>query len=684
MSMHQKSLTDLLQQDRQPYITMNGVSDGFNVTERGGPPGSSVIMARNYVEGNFIINGHAGMWCLDRDDGSQFVNDTGNVLLFGGCKQNSGNSQSCDNNLILYPGMANRSEAGNTCLSANKFANSYFHSNDCVADRWMGPVPEAKKQAKATYIGFNNRYYLPPSVPDGCLVTLGNTSTVQSCASDKLHGELTWSNFNTFANYTTYGNDDNSSVELPPSLAQILQIAEEKLGLSQAAATASSAVVIKTDDGGNSAADSATMDLYTSMRYTPEEEHAITLRRTEVRDGKTITTIAATDPIVQWSGRVKRHHETGQVHFDWLGVTAHFTVSNCQYVAIVVNTTAQGRGTRLRVYIDDEGALFVDQAQFWVTNEPINKHVLYAASPQAPGGLGPARTITLVNQVPPEYQVFSTVVLGFETDGTFLSSSTSSANWPYFRLFRERSIEFIGDSITAATNINRAPGSPGCGDMGLESSWGQSYSAHLCRYFGAQCSTIAVGGHCVMEECGFPQMADYFQAQSFYDPPDRLGTYNFSRHLETKRAPDAMIIHLGSNDYGHGGNWSSGNVSTSGHDVLGPGAQSFVRQLVALMLNATLSYKSPNITFFLPTGPMVNATMAATVAAVQESRSMGLNVHWLDMTRTCVGLVHQTHDAAQSFCDATNSCSYCDGCAGHPGPQGHFNSVYPRKRLYFF
>jgi hypothetical protein len=484
-------------QDRQPYITMNGVDDGFNTSERGGPPGSSVIMGRNYVQANFIINGHAGMWTLDRDDGSQHINDTGNVLLYGGCKQNGGNSQTCANNLIVYPGMANRSAAGNTCLSASKFANSYYYSNDCIADRFMGPVPEAEKEAEATYLGFNNRYYLPPAVPQGCLVRHGNTSSVQACSSDKLHGEFTWGAFKSFENYTKYGNDDNSSVEVPPTLVQIVRMAEEKLGMSQASTEARA---IKMDDDDR-------------FHRTTEDDHGIALRRTHVRNGKTISTIAATDPLVQWSGRVTRHRETGQVHFDWLGVTAHLTVSNCEYVAVVVNTTAQGRGTRIRVYVDDEGALFVDEAQFWVTNEPTNKHVLYAASPLAPGGIGPARTITMVNQVPPEYQVFSTVVIGFETDGTFENSSTSSVNWPYFRLFKERSIEFIGDSITAATNINRAPGSPGCGDMGLESSWGQSYSAHLCRYFGAQCSTIAVGGHCIMEECGFPQMADYFQAQ---------------------------------------------------------------------------------------------------------------------------------------------------------------------------
>jgi hypothetical protein len=666
--------------DRQPYITKNGVDDGFNVSLRGGPPGSSVIMARNYVTKNFIINGHAGMWTLDRDDGSQFVNDTGNVLMYGGCKQNSGNSQTCDHNLMLYPGMANRSAAGNTCLSANKFANSYYANNDCIADRFMGPVPEAAKTAEATYLGFSNRYYLPPADPQGCLVSHGNTSSVQSCPSGTLHGELTWSAFNSFANYSKYGNDDGSSVLPAPSLAQIVHMAEEKLGLLHANELAAAAPV-KTDDEEDdiphesqhdSAVGKTAQSNESPTLYTAEEQFAIGLRRTEERNGKTITTIAATDPLVQWSGRVTRHHSKGQVHFDWLGVTAHLTVSGCQYLAVIVNTTAQGRGTRMRVYIDDEGALFVEEGQFWVTNEPTNKHVLYAASPLDPGGLGPPRTITMVNQVPPEYQVFSTVVIGFETDGTFVNSSTGSPNWPYFRLFSERSIELIGDSITAATNVNRAPGSPGCGDMGLESSWGQSYSAYLCRYFGAQCSTIAVGGHCIMEECGFPQMADYFQAQSFYDPPDLLGTYNFSEHLATKRAPDAMVIHLGSNDYGHGGNWSSDN-SSSAPATLGPGAQSFVRQLVALMLNATLSYRSKNITFFLPTGPMVNATMDATLAAVQQGRALGLNVHWIDMRRTCVGLVHQTHDDAQSFCEATKSCSYCDGCAGHPGLQGHFN-----------
>ena len=57
--------------------------------------------------------------------------------------------------------------------------------------------------------------------------------------------------------------------------------------------------------------------------------------------------------------------------------------------------------------------------------------------------------------------------------------------------------------------------------------------------------------------CIFRATVTPFSLQSFYDPPDVLGSYNFSEHLANKRAPDAMVIHLGSNDAGHGGNWTN-------------------------------------------------------------------------------------------------------------------------------
>ena len=63
-----------------------------------------------------------------------------------------------------------------------------------------------------------------------------------------------------------------------------------------------------------------------------------------------------------------------------------------------------------------------------------------------------------------------------------------------------RNIEIIGDSITAATNVVRPEFAPSCGDGGFQSDWSQSYSGLLCHRFGASCSTVAVGGKCVMRE----------------------------------------------------------------------------------------------------------------------------------------------------------------------------------------
>ena len=33
-----------------------------------------------------FLNGYNGVWTIDHDDGSQFFNDTHNLMLWGGCK----------------------------------------------------------------------------------------------------------------------------------------------------------------------------------------------------------------------------------------------------------------------------------------------------------------------------------------------------------------------------------------------------------------------------------------------------------------------------------------------------------------------------------------------------------------------------------------------------------------------
>ena len=59
-------------------------------------------------------------------------------------------------------------------------------------------------------------------------------------------------------------------------------------------------------------------------------------------------------------------------------------------------------------------------------------------------------------------------------------------------------------------------------------------------------------------------------------------------------------------------------------------------------------YNDPNITFFAAVGPMTNAYLAPTLAAVAAAKAAGLKAMFLNVT----GLP-------------------TDGCAGHPGIKGH-------------
>ena len=245
-----------------------------------------------------------------------------------------------------------------------------------------------------------------------------------------------------------------------------------------------------------------------------------------------VTTLAGSDPKVDWAGRTMV--EGSAVSFDWLGVSARVQVTGATHVSVTVTSTAVNRGTRLKAYTSDQGFMLSPQVQVWVPpeNAPAssNTSLLWTGSASA-------RIITLENIVDPQYGTGVTTLHSFETDGTFtaLAPAAMLGGGPKGG---SRRIEFIGDSITAATNVVRPEGmSKSCGDGGYQSDWSQTYEGLLCHRFGASCSTIAVGGKCVMRECGGLQMPDYFPSLFFHDAPK--ATYEFDA---SKWAPDAMFI----------------------------------------------------------------------------------------------------------------------------------------------
>jgi hypothetical protein len=201
--------------------------------------------------------------------------------------------------------------------------------------------------------------------------------------------------------------------------------------------------------------------------------------------------LPAGDALVRWSGRTAPGAAPGSVRFDWLGVSARVSVRHATWVTVVATTTAPTTGTRLRAYTSDQGGLY-PLVSFYVSPHAANETLLFAVDNAT---TEPGRTLTLENMLE---SPGATTIHGFRTDGSFVPD--------LHPLPLHRNIEFIGDSITAATNLVRPAGAPACRGDSFQQDWTQSYAALLCHRFGASCSTIAVGGKCMMKECGGLQM----------------------------------------------------------------------------------------------------------------------------------------------------------------------------------
>eukprot|EP01043_Picozoa_sp_COSAG02_P033734 COSAG02_NODE_2320_length_9141_cov_5.148087_1_plen_236_part_10 len=168
------------------------------------------------------------------------------------------------------------------------------------------------------------------------------------------------------------------------------------------------------------------------------------------RASSVVTTLPAADAKVNWAGRTQVN-SGASVSFDWLGVTARFQVADATYVSVLATSTADHRGTRLKAYTSDQGFMLSPQIQFWVppmlAPESSNRTLLWTGSPST-------RIITLENIVDPQYGTGVTTVHSFETDGSFITLKPTEmmGGGPNGG---SRRIEFIGDSITAATNVVR-------------------------------------------------------------------------------------------------------------------------------------------------------------------------------------------------------------------------------------
>ena len=152
-------------------MTNNGVADGFKPSDKFGSTGS-VIKNWDLIRQNFWINGYNGVWTVDHDDGSQFMNDTENYMVWGGCKNFLGNSKHCSKNVMVHPG-GGMSRSGAPCQTDDNLvnANQFHNDNHCIVQGGenatlykgcCGAKPSsctASQLAEHFYTTFNNSIY---------------------------------------------------------------------------------------------------------------------------------------------------------------------------------------------------------------------------------------------------------------------------------------------------------------------------------------------------------------------------------------------------------------------------------------------------------------------------------------------------------------------------------------------
>ena len=336
---------------------------------------------------------------------------------------------------------------------------------------------------------------------------------------------------------------------------------------------------------------------------------------------------SASSSAVAWSGRYAVQAD-GSVSMDWQGVAASFqVVGQNATVSLYANCTLPwGRG-KVTVYVNDYAA----SELFVIAGTP--RYLLAAGLPSAVNNVTVAYTLEplLALASPSAFMNF----FAFE-----VQSVDGSAHFlPAVPLSRR--IDIIGDSISAGSMTDRLEGvnaplsmNEGCAPWAPVTGYShaQTWEAISCRYLRANCTTTAWSGRCLAKTSKGATLP-------------ALYPFTFASHqgvawgFTQSRRPDAVLVHLGTNDYG----------SPPVDDAF------FTATYVAFMRNITAFYAaSPGpstIQFFAAIGHMSpTLPLNATLAAIAQARAEGIAATLLDL----------------------RNATTLDGCGGHPGVIGHF------------
>lgn len=252
--------------------------------------------------------------------------------------------------------------------------------------------------------------------------------------------------------------------------------------------------------------------------------------------------LSAASPLVLWGGRSAAAAD-GSVAFDWEGTTASFTVAG-QFATLTMHTNvtlAENNSARVSVFINDYDAANL------MLHRDTPSYLLAAALPEAvnnvtvhyafePGSSGAARSA-----------LRTPAIFGFSAGngGAFIAPAPAA-----------RRIDIIGDSITAGSMYDKLESvngplsfGTGCHPWSPVTGYSQVYNweTYLCRYFRANCTTVAWSGGVLVDpavsHCPPRAYMPQLYTQTFGTSLANEEPWDFSR---TSR-PDLVIIFLGTN-----------------------------------------------------------------------------------------------------------------------------------------
>jgi hypothetical protein len=194
--------------NRQPYWTMSHVADGFN-----DPLGRSFIGAWDTNSHNLMLNGYNGVWTFDHDDDSQFVRDTDNFMIFGGCKNYLGHHKNCSDNVILYPGIASRSAGSRKCQTDDngQFAVQFHEGNVCAT-------------ADGDFYSFSG--CTQANLASSVYVTSGNTLLADATSPTPFASTCGVANFSA---WVALSQDAGSKLGVTPSVDELILLGAAKV-----------------------------------------------------------------------------------------------------------------------------------------------------------------------------------------------------------------------------------------------------------------------------------------------------------------------------------------------------------------------------------------------------------------------------------------------------------------------